>query len=242
MLTYNLKELPLAERPRERLTLHGAEVLSSAELIAILLGSGTKGKSVLVLAQELLSHFGSLNGIKEADLEDLYQIKGLGKAKAMQLKAALSLAARMGRESAVLPERLDSPKKAYAWVRDFVEHEKKEVFGVILLDAKGRAIRWEIVSVGTLTQTLAHPREVFYPAIRYLAASLILVHNHPSGDPTPSAQDKVLTQLLITASHSLLIPLFDHLIIGKNGYISLKESGIQFGASEAHHGKHGATI
>jgi len=227
-LSYKLKELPLSERPRERLMRHGPDTLSSAELIAVILGSGTKGKSVLLLAQELLSHFGSLGNIYEASLEDLCQVKGLGKTKAMQLKAALSLALRIPRENVSLPEKLSSPEKAYLWVRDYIVHEKKEVFGVILLDARGGAFRWEVVSIGTLTQTLAHPREVFYPAIRYLAASLILVHNHPSGDPTPSPEDHHLTRLLITASHALAIPIQDHLIIGKKGYISLKENGFQF--------------
>lgn len=165
-------------------------------------------------------------------MEDLCLVKGLGKAKAMQLKAALSLSLRMGRENPTLREKLDSPVKAYAWVRDFVENEKKEVFGVILLDAKARVMRWEVVSVGTLTQTLVHPREVFHPAIRYLAASVILVHNHPSGDPTPSPQDRLLTHMLIRASRSLAIPISDHLIIGKKGFISLKESGIDFSESK----------
>lgn len=227
-LSYNLKELPLAERPRERLLRHGTDVLSSMELIAVILGSGTRGKSVLALSQELISHFGSLNHLSDATVEDLCQVKGLGKAKAMQLKAALSLGCRMNREKSTLNEKLDTPLKAYLWVRDFVTQEKKEVFGVILLDARGGAIRWEIVSVGTLTQTLAHPREVFYPAIRHLAASLILVHNHPSGDPTPSKEDCHLTRRLISASHSISIPILDHLIICKRGFISMKESGLRF--------------
>ena len=207
---------------------HGPEVLSSIELIAIILGSGTKGKSVLFLAQELFSHFGSLTRLQEASIEDLCQVKGLGKAKAMQLKAALSLSFRMGREKTATHEKLDSPLRAYLWVRDFIVHEKKEVFGVILLDARVGAYRWEVVSIGTLTQTLVHPREVFYPAIRYLAASMILVHNHPSGDPTPSPEDSDLTRLLVTVSRSMSIPILDHLIVTKKGFISLKESGFSF--------------
>lgn len=225
-LTYNLKELPLSERPRERLLLHGPSVLSSIELIALILGSGTKGKSVLTLSQELLSQFGSLCCLQEATIEDLCQFKGLGKAKAIQLKAALTLAARTSRERLPPPERLETPLKAYLWVRDLVVHEKKEVFGVILLDAKGAPIRWEVVSVGTLTQTLVHPREVFHPAIRYLAASIILVHNHPSGDPTPSEEDRRLTRQLNTVSNSMGIPILDHLIIGKQGFISFKDMSL----------------
>ena len=225
-MNYSLKELPLSERPRERLLLHGPSALSSMELIALILGSGTRGKSVLALSQELLSHFGSLLRLQEATIEDLCQVKGLGKAKAIQLKAALTLASRASRERTPPPDRLETPLKAYLWVRDLVVHEKKEVFGVILLDAKGAPIRWEVVSVGTLTQTLVHPREVFHPAIRYLAASLILVHNHPSGDPTPSPEDRRLTRQLYTASASMGIPILDHLIIGKQGFISFKESSL----------------
>lgn len=224
----NPKTLPLNDRPRERLLNLGADALSSMELIAILLGSGTKGKPVLALATELLIHFGSLSRILDASVKDLCQVKGLGQAKAIQLKAALTLAYRVYREKTPLNEKLSTPLKAYLWVRDFVVHEKKEVFGVILLDARGAAMRWEVVSVGTLTQTLVHPREVFYPAIRYLAASLILVHNHPSGDPTPSANDRYLTRQLILASQSVMIPITDHLIVGKRGFFSLKESGFSF--------------
>jgi DNA repair protein RadC len=208
--------------------LHGPHVLSSSELIAVILGSGTKGKSVLALSQELLSHFGSLNRILEATVEDLCQVKGLGKTKAIQLKAALSLANRVNREKAPVAEKLQTSLQAYLWVRDLIVHEKKEVFGVILLDARGAALRWEVISIGTLTQAIVHPREVFYPAIRYLAASLILVHNHPSGDPTPSQEDRTLTEQLIQASHSMGIPIVDHLIIGSRGYTSLKENGLSF--------------
>jgi DNA repair protein RadC len=223
-LHYNLKELPVSERPRERLLLHGPGALSSIELIALILGSGTRGKSVLALAQELLSHFGSLGSLQEATIQDLCQVKGLGRAKAVQIKAAFSLAGRVGRERVPPPDRLESPLKAYLWVRDLVVQEKKEIFGAILLNAKGAPLRWEIISVGTLTQTLVHPREVFYPAIRYLAASLILIHNHPSGDPTPSSEDHRLTHQLFTVSRSVGIPILDHLIIGKQGFISLKEN------------------
>ncbi len=222
------KELPLSERPRERLLKCGPQALSSIELLAILLGSGTKGKSVLAVAQELLSHFGSLNQLQEASIDDLCLVKGLGPAKAVQLKAALSLAARAYRERIPPAEKLDTPLKAYFWVRDLIAHEKKEIFGVILLDAKSAALRWEVISVGTLTQTLVHPREVFHPAIRYTAASLILVHNHPSGDPTPSLEDKRLTDHLLSASRTVGIPIIDHLIIGKEKFVSFKGSGINF--------------
>ena len=187
-----------------------------------------RGKPVLALSQELLTHFGSLSLLLDASVEDLCQVKGLGKAKAMKLKAALCLAFRACREKSHLTDKLNTPLKAYLWVRDFIVHEKKEIFGVILLDARSGALRWEVVSVGTLTQTIVHPREIFHPAIRHLAASLILVHNHPSGDPTPSVHDRHLTRQLISASHSMGIPINDHLIIGRRGFTSLKENGFQF--------------
>jgi DNA repair protein RadC len=226
--SYSLKELPLTERPRERLMRHGPQVLSSMELIAVILGSGTKGKSVLALSQELLSQFGSLSRLLEASIEDLCRIKGLGKTKAVQLKAALNLAFRINREKSALSDQLNTPLKVYLWVRDYIMYEKKEVFGVILLNARGNAIHWEVVSVGSLTDTIVHPREVFYPAIQHLAAAMILVHNHPSGDPTPSPADRHLTRRLICASRSMKIPILDHLIIGRRGFTSLKECGFQF--------------
>jgi DNA repair protein RadC len=224
-----LKALPLDERPRERLLRHGPASLSSMELVAVILGSGTKGKSVLSLAKELLSYFGSLDRLQNANIEDLCAIKGLGQAKALQLKAAFALAQRLAREKLFpLNESLITPKKAYLWVKDFIMHEKKEFFGEILLNARSVPLRFEIISVGTLTQTLVHPREVFYPAIRHLAASIILVHNHPSGDPTPSAEDRLLTKQLILASHAVGIPIRDHLIVGDQSFVSLKETGFPF--------------
>lgn len=229
----NLKSLPLDERPRERLSRLGAHVLSNVELIAILLGSGMKGKSVLALSQEILSHFGSLTQLQEVSVEDLCEVKGLGKAKAIQLKAALSLAGRVNQEHQAPKHRIASPLQAYLWVKEYLVHRKKEIFGVILQDTRGHIVRWEEVSVGTLTQALVHPREVFRPAIRHLAASIILVHNHPSGDPTPSPQDYHITRRLCDAGHSIGIPVNDHLIVCQKRFFSLKEEGFNF-ASEGH--------
>lgn len=221
-----IKNLPVDERPRERLEKQGESALSTAELLAVILGSGTKGKSVLALAQELLSHFESLAALAEASVADLCQIKGLGLAKAIQLKAALGLGLRLTYENTAPKCPLLTAEQAYAWVRNLIVHHRKEVFGVILQDVRGNALRWEEVSVGTLTQTLVHPREVFYPAIHHRAASLILAHNHPSGDPTPSPQDIYLTQQLVKASRLVGIPINDHIIISHSGFVSLKEKGI----------------
>lgn len=227
-ISQNLKQLPPSERPRERLLNLGPQALAVTELIAVILGNGTKGKSVLVLAQELLTRFGTLRQLGEASIEDLCSVKGLGPAKAVQLKAALGLALRIHREESPPKQCLGNPERVFHWVKHLIAYEKKEVFGVILLDARGSVLRWEPVSIGTLTQTLVHPREVFYLAIRHLAASLILAHNHPSGDPAPSAHDLHLTRVLIQAAQSIGIPIQDHLIVTPQRYFSFKEKGLVF--------------
>lgn len=220
---YSIHQLPIKERPRERLVQFGPEAISSAELIAIILGSGTKGASVLQIAQEILMRFGSLQNFADASLEELQQIKGLGKAKAIQLKAALNLGFRASKQSVKQKFRITNPLHAYHYVKDDFENEKREIIQVILQDSKGYAVSTHTVAIGTLTHALVHTREVFHPAIRHQAAGLILVHNHPSGDPTPSKEDIQVTEKLIKAGHLMDIPLHDHLIIGQNCYVSLRQ-------------------
>jgi DNA repair protein RadC len=226
--SYSIQNLPTEDRPRERFARCGAEALSSAELIAIILGSGSKAKSVLLLAHEIMTHFGGLPEVLNATLAELQEIKGVGAAKAIQLKAALNLGLRASRRVVANKYRIDHPLHAYHLLKEEMEHETRELFVVILQDIKGYVICHEIVSIGTLSQTLVHPREVFYPAIRHKAASIIVVHNHPSGDPTPSSEDFEVTRLLNEASRLIDIPLNDHLIIGKNSYISLRQQGVKF--------------
>lgn len=223
-----MKDLPLEERPRERLLRSGADSLSTAELIAILMGSGTKEKSVMVLAQEIVGHFGSLKSLGDATVEELCQIKGIGSAKAILLKACFTLSSRMARAALAPKCRIETPTQAYQWIKDDLENETRELFSVILLDTKKEVIAAPIISIGTLSQTLVHPREVFYPAIRHKASSLILVHNHPSGDPTPSKQDFEITKVLIESGKLIGIPVNDHIVIGKGIYISLRQKGFQF--------------
>ena len=225
---YTIQQLPDTDRPRERLISQGPESVSSAELIAIILGSGMKGKSVLQLSQEIIMHFGSLKGLAEATIEELRQIKGLGLIKAIQLKAAITLGLRASKQNTAVRYRIDSPKNGYHLLRNLLSTEKREVFYVILLDTKGYVITQEMISTGTLSSTLVHPREVFYPAIRNKAASVILAHNHPSGDPTPSQQDYQLTEKLIQAGKLIGIPIHDHLIIGNESFVSLRETGVNF--------------
>jgi DNA repair protein RadC len=227
-MTYTIKELPHEERPRERLLKFGPESMASSELIAIILGSGMKGKSVLTLAKEIIGHFGSLSKIADATVEELCQIKGMGKAKAVQLKAAFSLGMKAARSLKPSKYRIDSPENAYQLVREELENEKREVFLVILLDTKAYHIRHDVVSIGSLSNTLVHPREVFYPAVRHKAASLLLTHNHPSGDPTPSSKDIAITKKLISVGEIMGIRVNDHIIIGKQSYISLRQRGVAF--------------
>lgn len=206
----------------------GAESLSSAELIAIILGSGSKTKPILQLAQEVISRFGGLRQLAEATVAELLEIKGIGRAKAIQLKAALNLGMRASKQVITPKYRIDHPSHAYYLVKEELEHEKQELFIVILQDVKGYVIGHEVISMGSLSQTLVHPREVFYPAVKQKAASLIVAHNHPSGDPTPSPQDFELTKVLVEASRMMRIPLQDHLIIGRQRYVSLRQEGFPF--------------
>lgn len=227
-MNYTMHDLPLDDRPRERLLQHGIECLSTAELLAIILVNGTKGASVLHLAQELLSKFGSLNNLLDTTVEELCQIKGLGKAKAVQIKAACALGLRLTHQISSQKYRITTPQQAYFLIKDELEPEKREFFVVLLQDAKGYLILKHTVSIGTLSETLVHPREVFYPAIRHKAASVILAHNHPSGDPEPSEKDISITKTLIETGKVLGIPVQDHIIIGSQSYVSLRQKKLLF--------------
>jgi DNA repair protein RadC len=218
-------EMPTQDLPRERLLRVGADALSLTEILAILIGTGVSGKSVLQVAQDLLSSFGSLPALADASVEELSALKGLGKAKAIQLKAAFALAKQYALGVHEERPRVQDPQEAYRFLRAVFEGAREERFVVVLLDSKGLVLRWDTVSVGTLNQTLVHPREVFYPAIRHKAASLLIAHNHPSGDPTPSQADIRLTRQLQEAGELLGIPLKDHLVLGAGSYVSLREYG-----------------
>ncbi len=223
-----IKTLPLEERPREKLLQNKAESLTTAELVAIILGSGTKKKSVLQLAREIVTSFGPLQSLAEATIEELCQIKGVGQAKAIQLKAAFALGVKLSHQLTAPRTKIDHPKAAYQLIKPHLEGKSQEHFLVILLDAKNYLIRHEIVTVGTLTHSLVHPRDVFNLAIRHRAASLIAAHNHPSGDPTPSKQDREVTDQLKKAGELLDIPVRDHLIIGRGSYYSFLAENLVF--------------
>jgi DNA repair protein RadC len=226
-----LKDQPASERPRERLAALGAEALSNAELIAILLRTGLKGANAVEVGRQLLAKFGSLQSLALASVEDLKKVKGIGRDKAVTLVAAFALAQKMARELQDESPVLDNPANVVRLLRAKNLLLETEQFQVLLLNTRKRLIRAEKISDGTLDTVLVHPREVFKSAIAANAASLVLVHNHPSGDPTPSDADIKVTRDLIRAGQLLKIEVLDHVIIGRatperaKDYASLKELG-----------------
>lgn len=230
-----IRDLPDDERPRERLARLGADALSHAELLAILLRTGLKGHSALAVAAQLLQRFGTLHRLAAASLDELCQIKGIGRDKAVTLQAAFTLARRMVGELRTEAPLLDTPARVADLLREECRLDGVERFQVILLNTRRRLIRVEVVSQGTLDATLVHPREVFRAAIAANAGAIILVHNHPSGDPTPSEADIRITRDLIRAGQLLKIDVLDHVILGRaaagqtTDYVSLRELGHFFG-------------
>lgn len=222
-----MKNMPEHERPRERLAAQGPEALLDAELLAILLGSGIKGKSVLQLSQEILMQASSLEVLAGSSLEELQTIQGVGPAKALQLVALFALARRIAKAPI---ERLSEPitdaAQAYNLVKTQLEQQTRELFVVVLQDVRKRLICTELVAIGSLSQVIVHPREVFYPAIRHKASSLIVAHNHPSGDPTPSADDRQVTRRIARAGETLGVALLDHLVVGAGTFTSLAREGV----------------
>lgn len=221
-----MQKINTSELPRERLVRDGVDALSTQELVAILLGTGMQGKSVLILAQELVLRFGGLEGLLNASIEELKQVKGIGEAKAILLKAAFGLALRTAKEAQAPLPIVRTPEVAYEIAMTEIGHYNKEALLVLLRDIRGRLIHREIVGIGTLSEVLVHPREVFNPAVRHQANSLILVHNHPSGDPTPSMKDIELTRHLLHSARVMGISLDDHLIIAKSSFYSMRRKGI----------------
>jgi DNA repair protein RadC len=225
--SYTIHDLPRAERPRERLQRHGAEALSTAELIAVLMGRGSRGESILLTAQKLLAKFGNLHNIADASIEELSTVRGIGTAKAMQLKAAFELGKRL--DDPDYNEKtaaVQSPQEAYISIQDKLKGKKKEYFYILCLDTRNRVNNKKQVSMGNLDSSIVHPREVFKDAISSLAASVIFVHNHPSGDLEPSSEDISLTKRLVDAGELLGIPVLDHIIVSDRGYTSLKSRNL----------------
>ena len=221
----SIKEWPEDERPRERLLKHGASAMSDAQLLAIILRTGGGGRSALDIGMDLLSTFRSFRELEQASLPEVSAIKGIGTAKAAQIKAAIEIGKRLYHEPSPKGPAFSSGQDVYHYFYPRMQGLRKEVFYCILLDVKNRLIRDLKISEGTLTASLIHPRESFRDAIKESAASILFIHNHPSGDPTPSREDVAITKKLEDAGNTVGIKVLDHIIIAEGGYSSMLEKG-----------------
>ncbi len=222
----SIKDLPPEERPREKLQQQGAGALSNAELLAILLRVGTRRESAVHLAERIIAKGGGLRCLPDLNLEELQSFHGIGLAKAVQIKAALELGKRIAgivREDEI---SVTSPGRVADLFMEELRYQKKEYFKLLLLNTKNRIISREEISVGSLNSSIVHPRELFNVAIRKSAASVILVHNHPTGDPAPSQEDLAVTRRLVEGGAILGVEVKDHIIIGDGCYLSFKEKGL----------------
>jgi len=221
-----IKQWPEEERPRERLHQYGAESLSDAQLMAILLGTGDAGRSAVGVAVDLLSRYRDLREMSTAGVSEICRVPGIGKAKAARLLAAMELGKRIQafplKEGDLIRGSRDVFESCHPYLRDL----KKEVFRVVLLNGKNRVIRTLTISEGSLTACLVHPREVFAPAIRESSPPVLLIHNHPSGDPTPSPEDIEMNKRLVQAGELIGIKVLDHLVIGDGRYLSFVDQGL----------------
>lgn len=224
-LRYTIKDLPVDNRPRERLAAHGPASLSNAELLAIILRTGNREQTALELASRILAEPGGLSYLTEATIEELARFKGVGLAKASQLIAALELGRRVSSTTPETRPVIQGPEQAAQLVMENLKNLDRETFHIICLNTKNQVVKTEMISKGSLDSSLVHPREVFKTAISRSAAAVILVHNHPSGDPSPSPEDLKITRRLVEVGELVGIEVLDHLIIGQNSYVSLKERG-----------------
>ena len=223
--SFTIHDLPKEERPRERLVKFGEQALSAQELLQLILGRGVAGESVAVTAQKLLAQFGSLQKLAEASIEELSSIKGIGLAKAAQIKATFEISRRLSTQAPTYKSKeLTDPEKVYRLIKSKLKDYHKEHFYIIALNSRGHSIAE--VSVGSLNASVVHPREVFAEAIRNKAASVIFAHNHPSGDPEPSEDDLEITKRLVESGKILGIEVLDHIIVAKDGFFSFKNKGL----------------
>jgi len=221
-----IKDLPIEERPRERLVRHGAAVLSNAELLAILLRVGNKEENAISLAHRILKQEQGLRFLVDSKVEQMASIKGIGQAKAAQIKAAIELGKRLTTFELGVDKPVKSPQDVANLLMEDMRYLKKEHMKLVLLNIKCNLISVEEISIGSLNASIVHPREVFNPAIKKSSASIIMVHNHPSGDPTPSSEDIAITARISEAGKLIGIELVDHIIIGDGKYTSMKEKGL----------------
>ena len=221
-----VRDLPEEERPREKLIRQGAASLSDTELLAILLRTGTSSVSVLHLAEEVLAKYldKGLVSIMNISPQEIASVHGVGLAKAATIVAAVELGRRLSTRAAQKLEKIEGPEDVARYALPLLRYEQKEHFLVMLLDVRNRVLAMPTVSIGSLTASVAHPREIFREAIRYSAANMILIHNHPSGDSTPSREDIRITKQMMKAGEIMGIPVLDHVIIAGDGFLSLKEA------------------
>lgn len=226
--TYRITDLERSDRPRERLIAYGPEVLSNAELIAILLRTGTGGANAIQLGQRLLKEFGGLPGLQRAPFRALRRVRGVGQAKACQIKAAVEIGRRIADTSPADKPVIRSPEDAAALLMYEMSALEQEHLRVLLLDTRNRVTEVCEVYRGSLNSSLIRVAEIFRDAVRANAASVIIVHNHPSGDPTPSPEDVSVTRAIIEAGRLLDVEVLDHLVIGQGRFVSLKAKGLGF--------------
>ena len=223
MGTMKIRDLNKPDRPRERLFKLGAKSLSDAELVAIILRSGGEGNSALVLGQSILKEFGGLKGLLDSSIEQLQGIKDVGLAKAACLKAVCELALRIGIAGELADkQQVRTPEDVFGLLRKELYAKKREHLYLLSLDSRNALISADLISIGTVNETLVHPREIYRQAILKNAVSVILVHNHPSGEPKPSAEDIVLTERVAKAGKEIGIALLDHVIVCDDVYASMK--------------------
>lgn len=226
LLNIMLRDLPREERPRERMLQYGAQALSHAELLAILLRTGTRSESAIMIAQRILAQSGGLRGLADSGVEELVEIKGVGPAKAVQLKAAIELGRRMVASRLSESVTIRSPRDAAELLTEQLRYLQKEHFVCLFLNTKNVVIAQETLSIGSLNASIVHPREVFRAAIKYSSASIVCAHNHPSGDPAPSPEDIAITKRLVESGQIVGIDVLDHIVVGDGRFVSLKEQGL----------------
>lgn len=224
---YTIKDMPLNERPREKLYKYGAKSLSNAELIAVIIRTGSRSDTAIELAQRLISiDKRGIGFLSEASFEELTSVKGIGKCKAAQIISAIELGKRIAAQGGEDKVKVTSPVDIVGLIMEEMRYLKKEHFRIAILDTKNHIIAIEEISIGNLNSSIVHPREVFNIAIRRTANSIILIHNHPSGDPTPSREDINITNRLIEAGNIIGIKVLDHIIVGDKKYLSFRERNI----------------
>lgn len=226
-MTTMVRDLPREARPREKLLQHGASSLSDTELLAILLRTGTTAQSVLHLAEAVLAKYRDkgLTAIVHMAPQEMADISGIGPAKAATILAAVELGRRLSSRAAAQQTTIHGPEDVAAYAMPLFRYELKEHFAVMLLDIRNHVVAMPVISIGSLTSSVVHPREVFREAIQRSAAALILLHNHPSGDPNASEEDLAITRQLVRAGKLMDIPVLDHVILGDGRFLSLKETG-----------------